>query len=402
MSRGNEPRTRGRVALAAGARRWRAGARRGVRARGRGARRELHRLPNRRSEAGARTAGAGALGVCAAEHPAANACGCTSRPGRRFDIDWSFLASIGAQECGNGDCAGSTAPAARGRCRSPTSAAARAALAPDRHCGNATPSTPTPASAPSVNDPADAIYTAARILREDMGAPPTGGSYAEYRQAACRYYGACADATVSYADEVMARAVQYGFTGTGAPARDQPRTRRNPSRAAAAARRALRARKPPVRSQIVRVAESQLGQGETPARLGLHDLRAVRGVVLSCSPPGYGSTPGVPLPGSTALYGYSGSLYTWAREHGGRVLPATARPSRRAMPSSTAPARATARTSGSCQHVYPDGRDHNHRGQLRRPRSPRRPIPARPRHQVGEAAPIYGYAQPPSAGPVKG
>ncbi len=26
--------------------------------------------------------------------------------GTRFDIDWSFLASIGAQECGNGDCAG--------------------------------------------------------------------------------------------------------------------------------------------------------------------------------------------------------------------------------------------------------------------------------------------------------
>ncbi len=55
-----------------------------------------------------------------------------------------------------------------------------------------------------------------------MGAPPIGGTYAEYRQAACSYYGACADCTVAYAEEVMARAVQYGFTGTGAPAATSP------------------------------------------------------------------------------------------------------------------------------------------------------------------------------------
>ena len=42
-------------------------------------------------------------------------------------------------------------------------------------------------------DPADAIFTAARILRVVLRAPPAGGSYAAYRQAACNYYGACAD-----------------------------------------------------------------------------------------------------------------------------------------------------------------------------------------------------------------
>src|SRR5205807_6323006 len=68
------------------------------------------------------------------------------------------------------------------------------------------------------NDPADAIFAAARILRFDKGAPPIGGSYAAYREAACRYYGACADAAANYADQVMARAVQYGFRGGGSPA----------------------------------------------------------------------------------------------------------------------------------------------------------------------------------------
>jgi len=38
----------------------------------------------------------------------------------------------------------------------------------------------------SANSPADAIYTAARNLREDMGAPSTGGTLAECHEAACR------------------------------------------------------------------------------------------------------------------------------------------------------------------------------------------------------------------------
>jgi hypothetical protein len=63
------------------------------------------------------------------------------------------------------------------------------------------------------DDPADAIFTAARILRQAKHAPPTGGSYQDYYNAACDYYGACGDTTAQYADQVMARAVTYGFGG---------------------------------------------------------------------------------------------------------------------------------------------------------------------------------------------
>ena len=62
-------------------------------------------------------------------------------------------------------------------------------------------------------DFADSVDTAAVILRQAKDAPPTGGDTADYRRAACAYYGACADAAVAYADEVMARAVAYGFHG---------------------------------------------------------------------------------------------------------------------------------------------------------------------------------------------
>ena len=45
---------------------------------------------------------------------------------------------------------------------------------------------------PNINDPADAIYTAARVFRQDLHAPPIDGSYHGYFEAACGYYGACA------------------------------------------------------------------------------------------------------------------------------------------------------------------------------------------------------------------
>ncbi len=144
------------------------------------------------------------------------------RAGRRFRIDWTFLASIGAQECGHDGCAGDNGSG----CAGPMQIAFR----PGSPC--------SPGAGPTewdrfktdgdgdgrtdINDPADAVFTAARLLRFDKGAPPTGGSYAAYHQAACNYYGACANATANYADEVMARAVQYGFHGAGSPAPSDP------------------------------------------------------------------------------------------------------------------------------------------------------------------------------------
>ena len=64
------------------------------------------------------------------------------------------------------------------------------------------------------------MFTAARMMRPVFGL--RGQSYAAYRQAACNYYGACLDASANYADEVMARAVEYGFRGKGSPATTTP------------------------------------------------------------------------------------------------------------------------------------------------------------------------------------
>jgi hypothetical protein len=130
---------------------------------------------------------------------------------RRFDIDWAFLASIGAQECHHGTCAGDNGSG----CAGPMQIAVRRGSA----CSPGTGPTLWEAfgvdadhdGATDPDDPADAIFTAARILREAKHAPPAGGSYKDYYQAACAYYGACGDASADYAEQVMARAVAYGF-----------------------------------------------------------------------------------------------------------------------------------------------------------------------------------------------
>ncbi len=315
--------------------------------------------------------------------------------GTRFDIDWSFLASIGAQECGNGDCAGTNSSGCAGPMQiayvrdSPCSPGSGPTLW-ERYAVSAHPE-----QAPSIDDPADAIYTAARILHEDMGAPPTGGSYAEYRQAACRYYGACADAAVDYAEEVMARAVQYGFTGAGSPAASSPPLAAPVSGAPEECSASAFFPEAASSSQIVKVAESQLGQGEHPPG---SDCTIYGPCEEWCSlfAAWVWQHAGVSLPGSTAEYGYSGSLYTWAREYGGRVLPPSARPS---------PGDAVFYGAGPSESVHvgivvrvlPDGEietvEGNYAGRVSRVG----PFhPAQATSTAGEAAPVYGYAQPPA------
>jgi len=314
--------------------------------------------------------------------------------GARFDIDWTFLASIGAQECGNGDCAGANSSGCAGPMQiadvrgSPCSPGSGPTLW-ERYAVSA-----HPGQAPSINDPADAIYTAARILRQDMGAPATGGSYSEYRQAACRYYGACASTGVSYADEVMARAVQYGFTGNGAPSPTSPALAQPVSTEGGGCSASTFTPEAASSSQIVRVAESQVGQGEHPPGSNC-TIYGPCEEWCSLWVAWVWQHAGVPLPGSTALYAYSGSLYTWAREHGGKVLPPSARPSPGdavfygSGPSSSAHV-------GIVQSVLPDGRittiDGNYNNQVSRV-GPFKPADAT---SAGEAAPIYGYAQPPA------
>jgi hypothetical protein len=316
--------------------------------------------------------------------------------GTRFDIDWSFLASIGAQECGNSECAGTNSSGCAGPMQiayvrgSACSPGAGPTLW-ERYAVNADPGHPL-----SVNDPADAIYTAARILREDMGAPPTGGSYAEYRQAACRYYGACADSTVSYADEVMARAVQYGFTGSGAPAASIPPLAQPVSTEGCEA--SVYLPEAASSSAIVKVAESQVGQSENPPG---SDCTIYGPCEKWCSlfAAWVWQHAGVPLPGQTAAYRYSGSLYVWAREHGGRVLPPSATPAPGdAIFYGTGPSESA--HVGIVAQVLPSGEivtiEGNYAGHVTRVG------PFQPSHPVGEAAPVYGYAQPPTPSQAKG
>jgi hypothetical protein len=143
--------------------------------------------------------------------------------GRRHDIDWAFLASIGAQECDHGRCAGAQRINPSG-CGGPMQIAMRRR------------SPCSPGGGPTLWDRyrqdgdgdgrrepfdfADSVNTAAAILRRAKGAPPIGGSAAAYRRAACAYYGSCADAAVPYADQVMARAAVYGFHGGRATPND--------------------------------------------------------------------------------------------------------------------------------------------------------------------------------------
>jgi hypothetical protein len=314
--------------------------------------------------------------------------------GSKFDIDWSFLASIGAQECGNGECAGTNSSG----CAGPMQIAYVRGSACSPGAG------PTlwerygvsarPGQAPNINDLADAIYTAARILREDMGAPPTDGTYAEYHQAACHYYGACSDATVSYADEVMARAVQYGFTGTGAPTATSPPLAQPVSTSQCSA--STLTPEAASSSQIVRVAESQLGQGEHPEGSNC-TIYGPCEEWCSLFAAWVWQHAGVPLPGSTALYGYSGSLYTWTREHGGRVLPATATPAPGdAVFYGNGPSESA--HVGIVQHVYPDGQISTIEGNYANHVNHIGPFLPAQATNAGEAAPIYGYAQPPAPG----
>jgi hypothetical protein len=315
--------------------------------------------------------------------------------GKRFDIDWSFLASIGAQECGTGTCAGTNEAGCAGPMQIAYVRGSECSPGPgptlwERYAVSTHPGQPA-----SVNDPADAIYTAARILRKDKGAPPTGGSFAEYRQAACRYYGACAYASVSYADEVMARAVQYGFTATGSPTPTSPPLAEPVNETSGECSPSTFTPEAASSSQIVRIAESQLGQGEHPEGSNCTTYGPCE-EWCSLFVAWVWQHAGVPLPGSTALYAYSGSLYTWTHEHHGRTLPANARPSPGdAVLYGTGP-NASAHV-GIITRVLPTGEivtvEGNYDNRVTRV-GPFRPSRAT---SAGETAPIYGYAQPPGA-----
>lgn len=139
--------------------------------------------------------------------------GTYKRLGDKLDIDWHFVASIGAQESNHGRSVASRAVNYAG-CQGPMQLGVGGAcgdfFGTYKKDGDGDGKT-------SPLDPEDAVATAINGLKKGKGAPGKGGSYQQYRQAACGYYGACADGSANYADEVMARAVAYGFKGPGAP-----------------------------------------------------------------------------------------------------------------------------------------------------------------------------------------
>jgi hypothetical protein len=316
------------------------------------------------------------------------------RAGQRFNVDRSFLASIGTQECDSGTCAGDNGFGCAGPMQiafkrgSPCSPGNEPTLW-ERYAVSAHPGQP-----PSINDPADAIYTAARILRQDKGAPPIGGSYAQYHQAACNYYGACADSAAAYADEVMARAVQYGFTGRGAPAATSPELGTPVTVSQGQCSASTIAPEAASAPAIVKVAESQVGQSEHPPG---SECTTYGPCEEWCSlfASWVWQRAGVPLPGPTSLYGYSGALYEWTRAHGGHVLPASARPTPGdAVFYGTGSREGESAHVGIVVRVLRNGQIETVEGNYAGKVSRVGPFP--PAHPVGELAGIYGYAQPPA------
>jgi hypothetical protein len=264
---------------------------------------------------------------------------------RRFDISWPFLASIGVQECGyDGHC---------GLASSGCAGVMEIAYVRGSAC-SPDPSVPTiwekykvdaDGGGASIFDPADAIFTGARVLRSTMGAPPAGGSFHAYHEAACSYYGACADGVADYADEVMARAVEFGFGheeatpavgGTEATLpvaleqegrrRKKISERKGPQGTACGETTTTSTSGGASGEAIVRIARSQLGEAEFPP--GSNCTRygpCVEWCALFVA--WVWQHAGVEMAGGTVPYAYSGSFYNWVSEHGGRDLPRTATPS---------------------------------------------------------------------------
>jgi hypothetical protein len=334
--------------------------------------------------------------------------------GKHFDVDWAFLASIGYQECGHRACA-HVYPSG---CGGPM----QIAIVPESAC--------SPGPGPTIwdrykveadgggadpFDAADAVFTAARMMRPVFGL--SGDTYAAYRQVACNYYGACSDASANYADEVMQRAVEYGFRGKGSPAPTSPiATGKEVSGGGSACGGSSSGGASG--SEIVRIAESQLGTAESPPG-------------SNCNP--YGpcvewcslfvawvwEKAGVPLKGGTAPYAYSGTIYEWAKAHEGGPFAVTApgdpplstpeANGARVLPPSATPAPGDAVLYGSgpgpgesdhvgiVERVFPGGQittiDGNFGDRVARsgPFHPSQAV------EWGMPAPIFGYAEPPSA-----
>lgn len=262
--------------------------------------------------------------------------------------------------------------------------------------------------------PADAIFTAARMLRPVFGL--AGDSYAAYREVACNYYGACGDGVADYADEVMARAVSYGFLGKGSPPPTGPAATETAASGGGSSCGSS-ATAGASGNEIVRIAQSQLGTPESPPG-------------TNCNP--YGpcvewcslfvawvwKRAGVPLEGSTATYAYSGSIYNWAEAHeggpfavtapgdpllstpeanGARALPPSATPvPGDAVVYGTGPEYGESAHVGIVERVFPGGQITTIDGNFGNRVSRSGPFLPSQAVQYGMPGPVYGFAHPPT------
>jgi hypothetical protein len=338
--------------------------------------------------------------------------------GRRFNVDWAFLASIGYQECGHGACAevnpsGCGGPMQIGMVRESACSPGTGPTIWERYRFDADGGGADPFS------PADAIFTAARMLRPVFGL--AGDSYAAYRQVACNYYGACSDGVANYADEVMARAVEYGFRGGGSPA-PAVAVATGTAGSTGSSSCGSTSSSGATGNEIVRIARGQLGTGESPPGSNCNPYGpCVRWCSLFVA--WVWKRAGVPLKGSTAAYAYSGSLYLWTEdrqggpfavptlgdepppssrdENGARVLPPTATPAPGdAVFYGTGPGYGEGEYSahvGLVERVFPGGQittiDGNFGDRVARsgPFLPSQAV------AYGMPGPVYGYAHPPSS-----
>ena len=333
--------------------------------------------------------------------------------GQRFDVDWAFLASIGYQECGHGPCAevnpsGCGGPMQIGMVRESACSPGSGPTIWERYRFDADGGGADPFS------PADAIFTAARMLRPVFGL--AGDSYVAYRQVACNYYGACSDGVADYAEEVMARAVEYGFRGEGSPPPTSPPAGESTSGGGSACGSGSTGSASG--NEIVRIARSQLGTGETPPG-------------SNCNP--YGpcvewcslfvawvwKRAGVPLEGSAATYAYSGSIYKWAEAHEGGPFAVTApgdpplsapeANGARALPPTATPAPGDAVLFGSgpeygesahvgiVERVFGGGQITTIDGNFGNVVARSGPFLPSQAVEYGMPGPVYGFAHPPSA-----
>ena len=332
--------------------------------------------------------------------------------GRRFDVDWTFLASIGYQECGHGACAhvypsGCGGPMQIAIVRESACSPGSGPTIWERYRFDADGSGADPFS------PADAIFTAARMMRPVFGL--AGDSYAAYREVACNYYGACADGAADYAGEVMARAVEYGFRGKGSPPPSGPAA----SEPAASGGGSTCGSDSPAGAsgnEIVRIAQSQLGRSEDPPGSNCNPYGPCE-AWCSLFVAWVWKRAGVPLEGSTATYAYSGTVYEWAEAHEGGGLPGVTAPGEppfsmaepngaRVLPPTASPAPGDAVLYGSgpkasdhigiVERVFPGGQITTIDGNFGNRVARSGPFLSSQAVHYGMPAPIFGYAHPPS------